>query len=195
MGFILGVIFGITLAVLTSLFPIANVFIKPIINIIKSTPVASFIILTLVWIKGGQVPILISLLMVLPMIWANILKGIMQTDKRLLDVAKVYNFSRIKTITKIYIPSIMPYFIASSTTAMGFAWKAGISAEVIANTGFSIGGQIYNSKIYLETADLFAWTIVVIILSVIIEKLMVFAMKKFSNKYKLECRTSCEVKR
>ena len=100
-------------------------------------------------------------------------------------MAEVYQFGIAKTIRRIYLPSIMPYFTAACTTGMGLAWKAGVAAEVLANTKHSIGGNIYNAKIYIETADLFAWTAVVIVISVLLEKLMMRLMKTVGKKYNL----------
>ena len=100
-------------------------------------------------------------------------------------MAEVYQFGIAKTIRRIYLPSIMPYFTAACTTGMGLAWKAGVAAEVLANTKRSIGGNIYNAKIYIETADLFAWTAVVIVISVLLEKLMMRLMKTVGKKYNL----------
>lgn len=182
-GFLEGVIVGTLLAILTSFLPIADSLFRPLINIIKATPVASFIILALVWMRTGDVPSFISFLMVLPIIWGNVTQGIIKTDKNLLQMANVYNLDKMKKIKKIYIPSVTPYFFAACNTSLGLAWKAGIAAEVIACTSFSIGQQIYTSKQYLDTVDLFAWTLVVILLSIILEKLMVYGMNKLSKKF------------
>jgi NitT/TauT family transport system permease protein len=121
--------------------------------------------------------------MVTPIVWGNVTSGIQKTDKRLLEMAHSYRFGSVKTVRRVYIPSVMPYFTAACTTGLGLAWKAGIAAEVLANTKLSIGGQIYNSKIYIETADLFAWTVVVIIMSVILEWLMMRFVKTVGRKY------------
>ena len=182
-GFLLGLVSGIVLAVLTSSFRIMYDLFNPIISIIKATPVASFIILALVWIQSEQVPTFAAFLMVMPIVWGNVVNGIKKTDKNLLQMAYSYRFGTAKVFKRVYIPSIMPYFTAACTTGMGLAWKAGIAAEVLANTELSIGGQIYNSKIYIETADLFAWTAVVIVMSVILEWLMVQLMKTVGQKY------------
>lgn len=182
-GFLCGVAAGIVLAILTSFIPIADSLLRPLISIIKATPVASFIILALVWMRTGEVPLFISFLMVLPIIWGNVTEGIKKTDRNLLEMADVYNFTKSKKVKKIYIPAVIPYFFASCTTSLGLAWKAGIAAEVIAGTNISIGQQIYSSKQYLNTVDLFAWTVVVIILSVILEKLMAYGINKLAVKY------------
>ena len=69
-------------------------------------------------------------------------------------------------------------------TGLGFAWKAGVAAEVIANTKMSIGAQIYDSKIYLDTLNLFSWTIVIIALSILLEKVVTKLLSPRAVKYK-----------
>lgn len=184
-GFLLGVGIGTLLAALTSMSRFLYDLFHPIVSIIKATPVASFILLALVWIESPYVPVFTSFLMVLPVVWGNVSNGIAKTDRNLLQMAAVYRFHTMKTIRRIYLPSVMPYFTAACTTGMGLSWKAGVAAEVLANTKHSIGGNIYNAKIYIETADLFAWTAVVIVISVVLEKLMVKLMKAVGKKYNL----------
>lgn len=184
-GFALGGVVGTLLAVLCSVFGFAREFFSPAITVIKSTPVASFIILTLVWLTGQNVPIFIGFLMVLPVIYSNVYQGIHEVDPKLLEMAQVFGMSRRKKLTKIYIPSVMPYFMAACRTSLGLAWKAGVAAEVIGVTKDSIGRQLYYSKIYLETADLFAWTAIVIILSLMLEKFFVWAAEKLSDRFHL----------
>lgn len=177
-GFLSGSAAGVLFAVLTSISPVVLAFFKPILSIVKATPVASFIILALVWIKGGQIPAFISFLMVFPIVWGNVVKGIDQTDKKLLEMAKVYHIKKIDIFKKIYLNSVLPFFVPAAMTSMGLAWKAGIAAEVLSVPQFAIGTAIYNAKIYLETIDLFAWSIVVIIISVILEKIVVTLLQK-----------------
>ena len=178
-GFLLGVGIGTLLAALTSMSRFLYDLFHPIVSIIKATPVA------LVWIESPYVPVFTSFLMVLPVVWGNVSNGIAKTDRNLLQMAAVYRFHTMKTIRRIYLPSVMPYFTAACTTGMGLSWKAGVAAEVLANTKHSIGSNIYNAKIYIETADLFAWTAVVIVISVVLEKLMVKLMKAVGKKYNL----------
>lgn len=182
-GFALGCVVGTLLAVLCSSVWFAREFFSPAITVIKSTPVASFIILALVWLTGQNVPIFIGFLMVLPVVYANVYQGIHEIDPKLLEMAQVFGMSRWKKLTKIAIPSVMPYFMAACRTALGLAWKAGVAAEVIGVTKDSIGRQLYYSKIYLETADLFAWTAVVILFSLLLEKLLVWAAGKLNDTF------------
>ena len=176
-GYLLGVVFGTVLAVLTSAVSFLKTLFYPIISLVKATPVASFIILALVWIKKNGVPVFITFLIVLPIVWANVSEAISNTDKSLLEMAKIFRFGKLKTVKEIYVHSVLPYFAAGCTTALGLAWKAGVAAEVISLPQSSVGYHLYRSKITIETADLFAWTIVVIILSVLLEKVIVSMLK------------------
>ena len=171
-GYIIGVVIGFILGIITSFSSLLSSLLKPLLTAIKTTPVVSFIILALVWIPKMQIPIFISSLMVIPIVWANTSIGIKETDKELLEMANAYNFSFSKKLKLIYIPSAMPSFVGACETALGLAWKAGIAAEVLSIPQNSIGVILHDSQVYLETIDLFAWTAVVIIISLILEKVL-----------------------
>ena len=180
-GFFLAVAAGVVFAALTAASPLAENLLHPLRSVIKATPAASFIILALVWFRSGGVPVFASFLMALPFIWSNVEQGIRCADKSLLEAARLYRFGFWKTIRRVYAPMVLPYFFSALATGFGLAWKAGVAAEVIGNTRRSIGGEIYNAKLYLETADLFAWTVVVILLSVALEKLLVGGLGRLSG--------------
>lgn len=181
-GFLASLIAGVIIAYFTSKYKAVNMFVSPVIKIIRVTPVASFIILTLLWVKSAYIPALMAFLMVVPLVWANVYEGIISTDEKLLEMAYIYKLGRYKILRYIYIPALMPYFKAAITTGLGFAWKSGVAAEIIVKPLRSLGKEIYDSKIYIETKDLFAWTITVIIISVIIEKVTLLILKKAENK-------------
>ena len=171
LGFLLGVLFGTALAGLCWRFRLIDALARPLLGVLKSTPVASFIILALVWVKTTWLATVISFIMVLPLIYANVREGIDSADRQLLEMAQVFRLSRRKTFRYCYLPAILPFFLSAISSALGFAWKSGIAAEVLGRPARAIGSQIYDSKIYLETPDLFAWTLVVILLSVLLERL------------------------
>ena len=177
-GFVSGCLLGVVLAVLCSLSGFVHALFYPAVRIISSIPVTSFIILVMLWIPYTYVPVFIAALLVTPVVLGKGLTGIQETDKSLLEVAKMYRFTRGKTLKYVYIPSVLPYFFSSALTALGLAWKAGIAAEVLALPKKAIGANMYYSKLYLETADLFAWTVIVILFSYCFEKLMQHFMKK-----------------
>jgi NitT/TauT family transport system permease protein len=184
-GFAAAVLLGIISGVLCAKFKTVDTLLSPLYNVIKATPVASFIILALVWINKELIPVFISALMVLPVIHGNVKQGIIETDKQLLEVAKIFGFGRRKTLKAVYLPSVLPYLTAGMKTCLGLAWKAGVASEVLCFAAYSIGNKLYQSKVYLETADMFAWTVTVILISVIIEKLLMAAvdLSKKKSKY------------
>lgn len=184
-GFCAGMLLGCTLGAVTAAFPLLRDLFHPLMTVIKSTPVASFIILLLVLIPNGTVPSFTALLMVTPVFWTNIYTGTVQTDRSLLEMAEVFGLSRSATLRSVYIPSVMPYFTGALTAGIGLAWKAGIAAEVICVTRNSIGKGLYQSKIYLETEDLFAWTAMVIIMSLILENALVALIRRITNRRKI----------
>lgn len=169
-GFVIAVFAGIILAMISYFTRFGYDFLKPLLTVIRATPVASFIILTLLWIKSGYVPVFISFLMVLPVVWGNIYEGLENTDIKLLQMAEIFGLGKWKKIKYIYANQCAPFFKTACITGLGFAWKSGIAAEVICMPKFSIGRRLYESKVYLETPQLFAWTLTVILLSIIAEE-------------------------
>ena len=170
-GILIATALGILCGILTAYSRFLRELLAPILAIVKATPVASFIILALVWISRGKLPVFISALMVLPIIWTNVEQGIRQIDPQLTEMAKVFRFSPAKRLWHITLPSVLPYFVAACKTSLGLAWKAGIAAEVLSTPQNSIGKELFESKTFMETTDLFAWTVTVILLSICMEKL------------------------
>lgn len=175
-------VLGTVLAYLTTHFRLLDTLLSPAISAVKSTPVASFIILALLWMDRQTLPVFITALIVIPIIWANISEGIRSVDKGLLEVAILYRFSLWGRLKRLYVPSVLPYFMAACKSSLGLAWKAGIAAEILSTPEHSIGRELYFSKTYLETPTLFAWTLVVILLSLLIEKLLVYGLERLSQR-------------
>ena len=177
-GFAFAAVLGTILAVLCSKWTWFDQFFSPIKSLIRSTPISSFIILVLLWISVDIVPVFIAFLTVMPIIWQSVQQGINETSPLLLEMGRVYSFSPGTVYRYIYLPSILPYFYAASATGMGFAWKACIAAEVIAKPLFSVGKNLQDAKVYLQTDELFAWTFTVILLSLLLEAIL----KRLMNK-------------
>lgn len=181
LGLLCAVPAGVFLAAATCRFRLLESLLSPVLTITQSTPVASFILLLLIWLGRDILPSVIVALMVMPVVWRNVCAGVRNTDKQLLELAKVYRFPSIRTLRRIFIPSVSPYFFAAVRTSLGLAWKAGVAAEVLTVPKNSIGQMLYESKLYLETLDLFAWTVAVILCSLIIEKLLAAAIMHFEK--------------
>ena len=177
LGVICAVFLGVVLAVLTTQSPLADTLIAPAMTAVQATPVASFTILVLIWLDRDYVPVLICGLMGLPIVWNSVSSGIRVTDPQLLEMAKVYQLPKLHTLRRIWIPSVMPFFRTACSSALGLGWKAGIAAEVLTVPKRSIGRMISESKLYLLTEELFAWTLAVIVLSLLLQKLMLRLLK------------------
>ena len=193
-GIAISWILGTLLAYLTCTFRLLDVLLSPAIAAVKSTPVASFIILALLWMERQTLPVFITALIVIPIVWANVSEGIRDVDRGLLEVVTVYRFSMWKRLTRLYVPSVLPYFMAACKSSLGLAWKAGSAAEILATPDHSIGKELYFSKTYLETPTLFAWTLVVILLSLLIEKLLVYALERLGQKLRMTPKGADHVK-
>lgn len=171
-GYILGVTAGTLLGMLISFSSVLKSIFKPFLTAVKTTPVVSFIILALIWIERDGVPVFITFLMVMPIVSAGIMTGTQSADSELLEMAKIYKFSFLKKLKYIYLPSAVPSFISGCETAIGLGWKAGVAAEVICMSRGTIGKALKDSQVYMETSELFAWTAVIIVISLILEKLL-----------------------
>lgn len=169
LGYGCAVVGGVLLAVACHQVKGAEMLLSPLRTVIRATPVSSFILLVWLWLKRGHVPVFISFLMVLPIIWTATQEALGAVDGDLREMARMYRFSRWKKIRYLYAPSVLPAFLAACMTGLGFAWKSGIAAEVIALTPDSVGKHLSDAKNYLEYPDLFAWTLTVILLSMALE--------------------------
>ncbi len=181
-GYAIGCAFGIILGTAAYFIPVAGEFIKPMMTVVKSTPVSSFILLAVLWMSPTTVPTLIGALMVTPIVFGNAVMGLSEHSKKLREVAFVYGLTPVECARKLFIPAVIPYISAACLTSLGLAWKAGVAAEVLVVTKNSIGQWLYYSKLYFETAQLFAWTIVVILLSFALEKAVKLIIKLTSTR-------------
>lgn len=178
LGFFTALVAAVLLAFISYRFEIVHEFLLPVINAIKSVPVASFVVLLLLWTGSENLSFFISLLIVFPNIYINSYTGLKNTDPQLLEMADSFNASFFKKLIYIYRDSISPHLLSGIRVSVGMAWKSGVAAEVIGLPVHSLGERIYMSKIYLDTANLFAWTLLVIILCAIFEKVVVFISGK-----------------
>lgn len=182
LGFTLALLMGVLLAGLSAAYDTVRYIFAPLFNVIKAVPVASFIILALLWVRGGNLSICISFLMVLPIIYNNMLAGFTRVDKSLLEMAAVFRLSNLKKIKYIYIPQVLPYFTAACTTSLGLCWKSGIAAEVIGMPRGSMGNRLYETKLYMDTPEMFAWTVVIVIISFVVEKGFLWMLDKITAR-------------
>lgn len=178
LGLLGGVVLGSLLAAVTHFCRLADWLISPAVRVIRATPVVSFILLVYLWVTRTCIPGVIAALMVLPVIWGNLTAGLAAVDDRLLEMARAYRFGRGKTLRLIYLPSIRSHAASGLLTAFGLAWKSGVAAEVLCPPKYAIGTRIQQAKTALETPELFAWTLVLIALSLLLERLLRAALNR-----------------
>ena len=176
LGFGLGVAVSIVLAVAAQAWHTADVLLAPVLQLVKATPVASFIILALVWVRGASLSVLISFLMVLPVLYGAVRIGIQSADPQLLEMTKVFRLPLGRRLRAVWLPAVLPAFRQGCSVALGICWKSGVAAEVIGLPNGSIGDALYRAKITLSTGELFAWTFVIILLSAGFEKLFLLLL-------------------
>ena len=138
----------------------------------------AFAALALILFSSRNLAVLISFLIVLPVLYTNLLSGIRAADPQLLEMARVFRVPALRGIRYVYLPQVLPYFRSACGSALGLCWKSGIAAEVIGMPDGSIGEQLQQAKIYLNTPDLFAWTLVIVLVSLIFEKVFLALLKR-----------------
>ncbi len=176
-GFLLAAACGVLLAGLAAWMPPVRALLRPLMLTVRSIPVASFIILALLWLKNaGNLAVFISFLMVLPVVYTNVLEGLGRVDGKLLEMARVFGLTGWGKVRYLYVPAALPSFTAACRVGLGLCWKSGVAAEVIGITRGSIGEKLYDAKLLFDTAELLAWTVVIVLLSLAFEKLFLRAL-------------------
>ena len=186
LGFGLGVAVSVLLAVGAQRWQGVERLLAPVMQLVKATPVASFIILALVWVRGANLSVLISFLMV-----RAVRTGIRSADPKLLEMAAVFRLPLRRRLKAVWLPAVLPAFRQGCSTALGICWKSGVAAEVIGLPNGSIGDALYRAKITLATGELFAWTFVIILLSAAFEKLFLALLDRLTGAVLGKEEASC----
>ena len=178
LGILLALAGGALLALLTVKSALCHHLFSPLLALFKATPVASVIFLILLWVGRDNVPLWIAFMMALPIVWSNVREGLLHTDRQLLEMARLFEVPRGRVLLKLRLPALTPYVLSACRSAIALAWKAGIAAEVLCVPARSIGRAIYEGKTYLMTEELFAWTFLVVVVSVLIEQGALLLLRK-----------------
>ena len=189
-GIAVALIGGTLLALATVKSRTCHFFFSPVLTFFKATPVASIIFLMMLWVGRANVPFFIAFMMALPIVWSNVREGLLATDKKLLEMARVFGVPRTRILQHVHLPSLTPYFLAAARSAISLSWKAGVAAEVLCTPERSIGRAIYEGKMYLLTDELFAWTLVVVAISMLVEWLALYLLARAQGKYAKEQKES-----
>ena len=176
LGFAIGSILGIVMAYFAYTKEAVKAFLSPFVVTLKSVPVASFVILLLIWFGSRNISVIICAMVVFPILYLSTLEGLLSTDAKMLEMAQVFRMPKLREIRYIFLPALKPFFRSGFKLAIGMSFKSGIAAEVIGQPLRTIGNGLYQAKIYLETGELFAWTIVIVLISFICEKIFELAL-------------------
>ena len=180
-GFLLGSAVGIALAYLSYRKPLAGEILSPLVTVLKAVPVASFIIIALIWFGSARVSFVISFIVVFPMLYLNTVEGLSSLDRNLLEMAEVFRIPTLARLRYIELPGVYPFLFGAFRLAIGMSWKSGVAAELIGQYKLSIGNQLYMDKITLDTAGIFAWSAVIIFVSWAFEKAFLFLFEKIAG--------------
>ena len=186
-GFLAGWILGLGLAAISGGYKWFEDLIRPVMSLIKTVPVASFVVLFLIWFRTDMLAVVISMFVVLPNVYLNTLEGIKSTDEKLLEMAAVYEIHPLDKFFYIYRPALKPFWESCRKMSVGMSWKSGVAAEVIGTPDFSVGEQLYMSKIHLDTAGVLAWTVAIVLISNACEKIFLKLWDRF-----LEWQPKCK---
>ena len=171
-GFLLALAAGCALAAAAGACELLRILLAPTMQFVKAAPVASFIILALFWMRSRNLAVLISFLMVLPVVYSAVLEGVLNADRSLLEMARVFRIPLWRRVRYIWLPCVWPYLVQSCRVGLGLCWKSGIAAEVIGLPDGSMGEALYQTKLYVMTDELFAWTFVIICVSALFERVL-----------------------
>ena len=180
-GLTLGVVSGIAFAIVCHRFSIVKHFLSPMISVVRSTPVASFIVLLWIILDGSVLSIFVAFLMVMPVVWQNTLDGFSSIPRELIEVADVYELSLKRRYEILIMPILSGYIFPAIITSVGLAWKSEVAAEIIAYTKDSIGMHINDAKSFMLTPTVFAWTTVIVAMSICLELLTKLLLRRHTK--------------
>jgi len=181
LGFGIGTAIGMLFGVLTAVFSWCDWLLSPALRAVRTAPVVSFILLLYFCLPTRRVPYAVSALMVLPVMWRATRQGISSADPLLIELASAYRFGRWKTVRLVYLPAAFPALAAGWETSLGLAWKSGVTAEVLCQPKLAIGSGLQTAKSYLDTPGLIAWTIVILLCSLTMERLFQAALRRWKG--------------
>lgn len=178
LGFFSALFTGVLLGFLAARFTPVRILLFPYMVTIRSVPVASFVVIALIWLSSRMLSVFISFLIVLPIVYNNMLAGFHSVDRGLSEMARVYRVPLFRRLRVLYGAALEPYLLSACATGAGLAFKSGVAAEIIGIPAGSVGEKLYDAKLYLDTVDLLAWTLAIVLLSVLFEKLFLFLLKR-----------------
>ena len=180
LGFLLGALTGAICAGISLRWRRMRELIAPLHAVLRAIPVASFVVVALIWMPSRNLSVLISFLVVFPLIYAGTLSELERADANLLEMARIFRMKPLRRLIYVYALPALPAFASLCATAIGMAWKSGVAAELISIPASSIGERLYKAKVYLMTGELFAWTLAIVLLSAVCARLLRVMLRRLA---------------
>lgn len=178
-GFGIAFVLGAVAALLSLKKEIEGI-IRPVIMFLRSVPTLVLTVLFLLWFSKDAGPMIIGLMMVFPVMYTGLLTALKNVDKNLLEMARIYKTPKKKIYSVIYLKSIMPYVFSTAESTLGMNFKVVVSAEVLIWPLYAIGKEIhYLQSRYFFNPEVFAWIIIVLAITFLLEGLIGLLRKVF----------------
>ncbi len=177
-GFALSFILGVLCGVAAGLSRRFRWFLNPLLISIRSIPVLSLILLAIIWFRTELVPVFICFLVVFPLLTGSVASGVSRIDRDLLEMARIYRKTPGEIFKMIYLPSMLPYVGNAMSTGLGLTWKSVVAAEILSMPEKGMGTSMQAAQFQLDTPVLFAWTILIVLLSALFEGILGILEKK-----------------
>lgn len=178
LGFLLSAALGIFLAVVSIRIKAVRILFDPFCSVMRAVPVASFIIFVLILFSSENVSLVIAFLMGFPLVYSTVSLGVDSTSEKLLEAADIFRLGFFEKLRYIYFPHLLPHITSALSVSVGLCFKSGIAAEVIGYPVGSVGAQMYIAKLGMNMPTLLSYTVVIVIISTLCEKLIAFLCKK-----------------
>lgn len=182
LGFVLAFVLGSLFGAWSHKSPVVRTLLEPAVQVMKSVPVACFVVVALIWMHSAYISVLVSFFVVFPVTYVTLLNGLARLDRQLCEMAEVFRVPLGKRVRLVYLPQLLPGILAGCQMSVGMCWKASIAGEIIGLPTHTVGEQLYLAKLYLSVDELFAWTIVIIFISLLFEKLLVHILRNVQRR-------------
>ena len=160
---------------------IAKKLLAPFVLLTRSTPTMSLIFICLIWFSSKFSPMAVSFAVLFPLLYSAFYGALLSVDKKIIEMAKAYKFSRMSVLKNVYVPYVAKTAYPQVVGALSFNVKLIVAGEAWAQTAESLGRVMYKANINLETARLFAATVAALVLSFVLE-LFIFIFKMILEK-------------
>lgn len=180
-GFVISGLIGIPLGILFGINEKLYEYFRPVLNFIRNTPPLALIPMLILWFGiGEKSKIIVIVLASFFPIFTNTLKGIRDCDPKLIEVGKVFEFTKSQIVFKIIIPNAILDIAVGLKLSLGYSFRAIIGAELIAASS-GLGYLISDGKEMSRTDVVIVGIIVIGILGIITDKVFSKLVRKIAK--------------